>query len=84
LREILYVRGVEDRSNGFSLVIGIGFMAIGIAMSLMSCIRYQRTRAMLDAGTFRPANRSITALAFVAAVFGAVLAGYLVYTRHAF
>jgi putative membrane protein len=84
LREILYSRGVEDRSSGLSLVIGIGFMAMGVAMSLMSCVRYQRTRAMLDAGTFRPANRSVVAVAFVAAAFGAILAGYLVYTRHAF
>ncbi len=84
LREILYTRGASDRSSGMSLAIGIAFMAAGIALSVMSCVRYQRTRAMLDAGTFRPANRSVIALAAIAAAFGAILAGYLIYTRHAF
>jgi putative membrane protein len=61
-----------------------GFMAMGIFMSVISCIRYQRTRAMLDAGDFRPAGRVITALSVVAAAFGLILAAYLIYTSRTF
>ena len=84
LREFLQLRGGSDRSSGLSLAIGVGFMLMGIFMSVMSCFRYQRTRTMLDAGDFRPANRVVTALSVVAAAFGAILVAYLVYTSRSF
>ena len=51
------MRGGPQTESGMSLAIGIGFMAMGIFMSVLSCVRYQRTRAMLEAGDFRPASR---------------------------
>jgi putative membrane protein len=84
LREFLQMRGGDERTSGLSLAIGIGFMTMGIFMSVVSCVRYQRTRAMLDAGEFRPANRVVTALSFVAGAFGAVLIAYLIYTNRSF
>ena len=84
LREFLALRGGPQTESGMSLAIGIGFMAMGIFMSVLSCIRYQRTRAMLDAGDFRPASRAVTALSVVAAAFGLILVAYLIYTNRAF
>lgn len=84
LREFLAMRGGPQTESGMSLAIGIGFMAMGIFMSVLSCIRYQRTRAMLDAGDFRPAGRVVTALSVVAAAFGLILVAYLIYTSRAF
>ncbi|MGA8036429.1 MAG: DUF202 domain-containing protein [Candidatus Acidiferrales bacterium] len=84
LREFLAMRGGPQTESGMSLAIGIGFMAMGIFMSVLSCVRYQRTRAMLEAGDFRPASRVVTGLSVVAAAFGLILVAYLIYTSRAF
>jgi putative membrane protein len=84
LREFLQMRGGDERSSGMSLAIGAGFMVMGIFMSLLSCVRYQRTRTMLERGDFHPANRVVTALSIVAAAFGAILVSYIIYTNHTF
>jgi putative membrane protein len=83
LREFLQMRGGEQRESGMSLAIGVGFMAMGIFMTVISGIRYRRTRVMLEAGDFEPAGGVITALSIIAATFGVILAAYLIYTsRH--
>lgn len=84
LREFLQLRGVNERSSGLSLAIGAGFMVMGIFMSVISCVRYQRTRSMLEAGEFRPADRVVTALSAIAAAFGVILVAYLIYTSRSF
>src|SRR5271156_6590257 len=75
LRQLLQVQGGNvTRESGMSLTIGVGFMAMGVVMALVSLNRYQATRKMLDANDFKPANAIVTAVALVSAIFGIVLA----------
>jgi putative membrane protein len=80
LREFLRMQNNQSHDSGMSLVMGVAFMAMGIFMALISTVRYRVTRKRLDAGEFRPAGAIVTVLGIVAALFGAVLAAYLIYT----
>ena len=83
LRELLLVRGNGVLESGVSLAIGLGFMAMGIFMALAAWFRYQSTMRRLEAGEFKPARAIVTVLAVVAALFGIILAVYLIYTARA-
>jgi uncharacterized membrane protein YidH (DUF202 family) len=63
-----------------SLVMGVGFMAMGIFMALVSLARYRKTMKRLNADEFQPAGPIVTVLALIAALFGVILAVYLIYT----
>ena len=80
LREFLRVQSGPARESGMSLTIGVGFMAMGVVMALVSLNRYQTTRKMLEANDFKPANAIVTAVALISAIFGIVLAVYLIFT----
>ncbi len=80
LREFLRVSGSAARESGMSLTIGLGFMLMGIFMALVSGYRYRTTMRQLDARTFKPAGTIVTVLAVIAALFGTILAAYLIYT----
>ena len=82
LREFLSLRG-EEHESGLSLGMGIGFMAMGILMALSSSIRYHATMRQLDANEFKPAEAIVTIWALVAALFGVILAVYLIYAARA-
>lgn len=83
LRELLLVRGNTVPESSVSLVIGLGFMAMGIFMALAAWFRYQSTMRRLEVGEFKPARGIVTVLAVVAALFGIILAVYLIYTARA-
>jgi hypothetical protein len=55
-------------------------MVMGIFIALVSGYRYRATMRRLDAGDFKPAGTIVTARAVVAALFGTILAAYLIYT----
>lgn len=80
LREFLQTQNREQSDSGLSLVIGVGFMSMGIFMAIVSTVRYRSTMKQLMAGRFEPADTVVTALGVVAAAFGTVLAGYLIFT----
>jgi putative membrane protein len=80
LREFLQTQSRGQSESGLSLVIGVGFMSMGILMALLSLVRYRATMKQLMAGRFEPADTVVTVLGVVAAVFGAILAGYLLFT----
>lgn len=80
LREFLRVSGNPAHESGMSLTIGLGFMLMGIFMALASGYRYRTTMLQLDAGNFKPAGTIVTVLAVIAALFGTILAAYLIYT----
>jgi putative membrane protein len=80
LREFLRMQGNASRESGMSLAIGVGFMAMGIFMALVSLIRYRTTMNRLNADQFQPADTIITVLGVIAALFGIILAAYLIYT----
>jgi putative membrane protein len=80
LREFLRMQTKAGRESGMSLAIGVGFMAMGIFMALVSLVRYRTTMNRLKADEFQPADTIITALGLIAAFFGVILAVYLIYT----
>ncbi len=74
--------GVEQGS-GLSLGLGVTFMIFGIVLALLAWVRYHNTRRRLESGEFRPAGGIIVLVTTVTALFGAVLAVYLIFTsRH--
>ena len=83
LREFLRVQGAAVHESGVSLVIGVGFIAMGIFMALAAWFRYQDTMRRIETGDFKPAGAIVTVLTVVAAVFGIILAVYLIYTARA-
>jgi putative membrane protein len=83
LREFLRVEGAAVRESGESLVIGVGFIAMGIFMTLAAWFRYQATMRRIEMGDFKPAGTIVTVLTVLAAVFGIILAVYLIYTARA-
>src|ERR1700691_6102516 len=52
LREFLRVQGDRAHESGMSLVMGVGFMAMGIFMALVSLARYRKTMKRLNADEF--------------------------------
>src|SRR5579862_5402 len=74
LREFLRISGNAAHESGTSLMIGLGFMVMGIFMALVSGYRYRVTMRSLDAGDFKPAGTIVTILAVLAAVLGTILA----------
>lgn len=80
LREFLRMQGNAQHESGMSLAMGVGFMAMGIFMALVSLIRYRTTMNRLDADEFQPANAIVIVLGLIAALFGTILAVYLIYT----
>jgi putative membrane protein len=83
LREFLRLRSGAEHESGCSLGLGIGFMAMGILMALTSSVRYQGTMRMLEADEFKPSGWIVTIWGLVAALFGVILAAYLIYAARA-
>ena len=83
LREFLRISGNAAHESGTSLMIGLGFMMMGIFMALVAGYRYRVTMRSLDAGNFKPAGAIVTILAVLAALLGTILAVYLIYTARA-
>jgi putative membrane protein len=83
LREFLRMQGNTEHESGMSLAIGVGFMAMGIFMAPVSLIRYRATMNRLNADEFQPAGAIVTVLSVMAALFGVILAAYLIYTARA-
>ncbi len=66
--------------SGWSLGIGIGFMLLGVLMSVVAVTRYHHTRQRLLTGQFQPAGPIVTFLAGITIAFGLVLSAYLLLT----
>ena len=80
LREFLRMQGNGEHQSGMSLTIGVGFIAMGIFMALVSLMRYRTTMHRLNADEFQPAGAIVTVLGIIPALFGTILAVYLIYT----
>ena len=48
-------------------------------MAVAGLIRYRKTRAQLEEGTFEPAGFIVDLVTILTVLFGAALAGYLIY-----
>jgi hypothetical protein len=44
-------------------------------------VRYRKTKAQLESGTFEPAGFVVDLITILTVLFGLVLAGYLIYTE---
>jgi uncharacterized membrane protein YidH (DUF202 family) len=53
----------------------------GVMLVMAGLVRYRKTRAQLDSGTFEPAGFVLDLITVLTVVFGLVLAGYLIYTE---
>lgn len=84
LREFLRLGGQAASEGRLSLVIGVAFMAMGIFMALVAVIRYRVTLRRLESGDFQPARGVVVFLGGITALFGAILAVYLILTTRAF
>ncbi len=84
LRQFLRLQDKSVEQSGVSLVIGVGFMVTGILMAVVAVLRYRNTRERLESGDFRPAGPVTILLGLVTALFGAILAAYLIYTSRVF
>jgi putative membrane protein len=84
LREFLRLGGHVAAEGRLSLVIGVGFMAMGIFMAIVAVYRYRVTLRRLESREFQPARGVVVFLGLVTALFGAILAIYLILTARTF
>jgi len=79
IRQFLQIQGHELPTAGISVWFGTIAIIAGVALTFAGLVRYRRTRAQLELGTFEPAGFVIDLVAILTALFGLALAGYLVY-----
>ena len=79
IRQWMQMQGHPTRSAGLSVWFGAIAIAAGVLLTLAGLLRYRRTRAQLESGTFEPAGFVIDLVGILTALFGLALAGYLVY-----
>lgn len=84
LRQFLHLAGQPAGESRISLLIGVAFMAMGIFMALTAVWRYRVTLHRLESGDFKPARGIIVVLGLTTALFGLILAVYLVFTSQSF
>ena len=84
LRQFLRLQNQPGHNSTLSLAIGIGFMVMGVFMALVAMIRYRLTLRRLETNQFQPARGIIVFLGLLTAIFGLILAAYLVLTAHSF
>lgn len=82
LREFLLIQNHKATESSLSLTIGIGFMLVGIILSILSLVRYRNTMYQIENEQFEPSNIIILFVAMITAIFGAIMAIYLVLTSN--
>ncbi len=80
LRQLLRFQGEKAASSGLTLGIGVGFMSMGIFMAMIALLRYYHTLRRLESGEFKPARGIVAFLGALTAIFGLILAVYVVVT----
>ena len=81
MRQLTALQGHAVRSMGISVVMGSFTIVAGVVLVVAGLVRYRKTRAQLNAGTFEPAGFVLDLITILTVVFGLVLAGYLIYTE---
>jgi len=79
IRQFMQIQGHISRTAGLSVWFGTIAIMGGVLLTLAGLVRYRRTRAQLESGTFEPAGFVIDLVGILTALFGLALAGYLVY-----
>jgi len=81
IRQLTALQGHPVRTAGISVWLGSGTIAAGVVLVVAGVLRYRKTRAQLDAGTFEPAGFVLDLITILTVVFGLALAGYLIYAE---
>jgi putative membrane protein len=81
LEEFLRFQGKATTTPGLTVWLGMVSILFGVVLVFAGLMRYRTTRVQLDAGTFEPAGFIIDLVAILLALFGVILAGYLVWIR---
>jgi putative membrane protein len=79
IRQFLEFQGKVSHTTGLTVWFGTVAIAGGVILTLAGLVRYRRTRAQLDSGSFEPAGFLVDLVGILVALFGLALAGYLVY-----
>lgn len=81
MRQLTEFQGDGSKTTGFSVWMGMSSILAGVVMAVAGLARYRKTRAQLDEGRFEPAGFVVDLVTILTALFGLVLAGYLVYVQ---
>ncbi|MFI5058523.1 MAG: YidH family protein [Candidatus Acidiferrales bacterium] len=79
IRQFMEIQGQTSRTAGVSVWFGTIAIIAGVLLTLAGLVRYRRTRAQLESGEFEPGGFVVDLVGILVALFGLVLAGYLVY-----
>jgi inner membrane protein YidH len=79
IRQFMQLQGRMSGTAGVSVWFGAIAIIAGVLLTLAGLLRYRRTRAQLESGTFEPAGFVVDLIGILVALFGLALAGYLVY-----
>ena len=79
IRQFLQIQGHPSRSAGLSVWFGTIAIIAGVLLTVSGLVRYRRTRAQLESGSFEPAGFVVDFVGVLVALFGLALVGYLVY-----
>jgi putative membrane protein len=79
IRQFMQIQGHGSRTAGLSAWFGMIAIIAGVLLTLVGLVRYRRTRAQLESGSFEPAGFAIDLVGILVALIGLALGGYLVY-----
>jgi len=82
MRQLTALSGHPVRTAGLSVWMGAGSILAGVVLVMAGMVRYRKTKAQLESGTFEPAGFVVDIVTILTVVFGLVLAGYLIYTEN--
>ena len=81
LQEFLQLQGKPTSTPGLTAWLGMFSIIAGVLLIFAGLFRYRKTRVQIDTDTFQPAGVLIDIVSILLALFGLVLAGYLVWIK---
>lgn len=79
IRQFMQIRGNVSQTAGLSVWFGTIAIIAGVLLILAGLHRYRQTLSQLESGKFEPAGFVVDLVGILTALFGLILAGYLVY-----
>jgi len=81
IRQFMQIRGNISQTAGLSVWLGTIAIISGVLLILAGLHRYRQTLGQLESGKFEPAGFVVDLVGILTALFGLILAGYLVYIQ---
>lgn len=78
IRQLTAFEGHPIKTAGISVWMGAAAILTGVILVIAGLLRYRKTRAQLDSGTFQPAGFLLDLITILTVVFGLALAAYLI------